>query len=559
MRILPFLIFSFLCTAVAGQNRIATLADRQIYGDYITPGDLIIDTPTRDQGGRREVIFYFMGKQWPGLRDNATLWMDGDKLGPLNEIKFCNTSKSLTPWRIQSARIKNIPYTRVVANGFTCNGLKHFELDGQSDSYPGLSAWPSDRKFLTGSFGFHVIGNLQGGHAYTVNVLDGGTIRMNGFEAQHAFSGVRINGGKEAITVASIEISNFYIHDTASGEGQYLGATFRPPYAKLKNLKVHHGVLARIAAEALQFQHLAGGTDVHHITIFAADTRWVSAFGPGQDTGIQWVVDSGENKLHHVIVDGYGSCGFMPFGSETVPAAGVSRVSNLLLNDGRDTGLYLHKSLSFGVRWVFDSIYFRGLTDTYYKETKRNTRNYYISRHHGADHFTFRNIFHDASKPKVFEDTSGIRFSAIRIRKLPAPAYVNSGFHEPAGKIRQWHPFYGAYFPVSRRDTMKIKAPTIWTAGDIAIETVGEYAFYKCLKTHIADLRRPAENPFFVRLTWDTNGVRSDRPTWDSTSPQSIFPPDDLRLVKGNYWKKLGLGFQEEFLDELFAQKTQDQ
>ena len=542
--------------SVFGQNRIATLADRDRYGDYISPGDLIIDTPSRISKGKRDVIYYFMPKQWPGLREGATIWFDGDKLGRLNEIKFCNTSQSLKPWHIESATFKNIPHTRVVTGSFVCQGLKHFELDGESSSFPGLAAWPSSRKFLSGTFGFHVVSKVIGGHGYAVNVRDGGSIRLNGFEAQHGFSGVRTNSGNYDITVESIEISNFYIHDTGNGEGQYLGATHKPPLAKLKNLRIHHGIIARTAAEALQVQHLAGGADIHHITIFAADVRWMNEFMAGQDTGIQWSVDAGENRLHHVIVDGFSSVGLMPFGSEELRTGGVSRISNVLFNDGRDTGMYLHKSTSFGVQWVFDSIYFRGFKATYYQQTGRRIRDFYVSRKNGHDQFSFKNIFHDGTKPKVFEDTVGIRVdlaSIVQI-KMPAPEYMNSGFYEPANRIKQWHPYYAPYFPVSRRDSVKIQVATQWDAGDIAIETQGTYRFYKCIKTHAADERTPANHPYFIRLSWDANGVRSDQPAWDGSSAQSDFPPDDLRLENNNYWKRLGLGFQENLLKDFHAE-----
>src|SRR5690349_5668022 len=296
--------------------------------------------------------------------------------------------------------------------------------------------------------------------------------------------------------------------------------------------------------------YLAGGADVHDVTIFAADVRWMNEFMSGQDTGIQWVVSAGENKLHHVLVDGYGSIGLMPFGSPEAGGTGSSRVSNVLFNDGRDTGIYLHNSTKFGIHWIFDSLYFRGPRATYYKQTGRKERDFYVGRRQSTDQFTFSNIVHDGSKPRVFQDTSGIKFSRLREKKLPAPEYVNSGFHEAANRIKQWHPFYAPYFPVSKRDSIGVKVPTQWEAGDIAIETVGEYAFYKCLKTHVADLRRPRENPLFVKLTWDVHGVRCDQPGFKESSLQSDFPPDDLRLVKDNYWKKLGIGFQEEMLNE---------
>lgn len=536
------LLISFSAVSL---NRIATIYDRELYGNYITPGDLIIDTPTKISNDKRDVVYYFMAKEWPGLREGATIWLDGEKLGVLHEIKFCNTSKTLTPWQIESAEIKNIPHTQVVASFFVCHGLKNLELNGESEYFPGLSNWPATRKFLTGAFGFHIVNNMMGGHGYSITVRDGGSIKLKGFEVQHGFSGVRINGGSYDITVESLEITNFYIHDTGDGEGQYLGATHKPPLSKLKNLKIHHGIIARTAAEALQVQHLVGGADIHHVTIYAADVRWMNAFGPGQDTGIQWSVDAGENKLHHVIVDGFGSVGMIPFGSNEKPTGGVSEVSNVLFNDGRDTGMYLHNSTSYGVHWLFDSIYFRGFNAVYYTETGRNERNYIISRKYGSDRMTFRNIFHDGSKPKVFEDTTGIKVNRIVKTKMPAPEYQNSGFYEPASRIKQWHQFYAPYFPVSYPDKVKTKKPTQWDAGDIAIETAGPYYFYKCIKTHAAPEKRPGDNPFFIRLTWDAKGVRSDQLEWDQGSVQSYFPPDDFRLKENNYWNKLGLGYHE--------------
>lgn len=537
-------IFGILISfASFGINRIATFYDQEIYGNYITPGDLIIDTPTKISPGERHVVYYFIAKQWPGLREGGTIWLDGEKLGVLTHIQFCNTSQNLNAWHIDSAKVKNIPHTQVITRNFACHGLKYFELNGESESYPGLSAWPDSRKFLTGGFGFHVINKILGGHGYSVTVRDGGAIKLNGFEVQHGFSGVRINGGNYDITVESIEISNFYIHDTGDGEGQYLGATHKPPFAKLKNLKIHDGIIARTAAEALQIQHLVGGADIHHITIYAADVRWMHEFMAGQDTGIQWVVDAGENELHHILVDGYGSIGLMPFGSDERPTGGVSKVSNVLFNDGRDSGMYLHKSTSFGVHWIFDSIYFRGFNALYYQETGRIERNYIISKKFGSDRFTFKNIIHDGSKPKVFQDAIGIEVGRIIEKKLPAPEYQNSGFYEPANRIKQWHQFYAPYFPISKPGSVKVQAHTQWDAGDIAIETNGLYFFYKCIKTHSAMQERPGENSYFIRLTWDANGVRSDRTEWDSNTSQSDFPPDDLRL-KNNYWKKLGVGYQ---------------
>jgi hypothetical protein len=542
--ILFALLGLFIGFSSLGLNRLATQPDIEIYGDYITIGDLIIDTPTKIVNGQREVVYYFMPTQWSGLREGGTIWLDGDKLGVLKEIQFCNTRETLMRWHIESAKVKNIPNTQVVTETFVCHGLKNFELNGESGFFPGLKQWPASRKFLTGAFGFHIINKMLGGHGCTVTVRDGGSIKLTGFEVQHGFSGVRLNGGNYDMTVESVEISNFYIHDTGNGEGQYLGATHKPPVAKLRNLKVHDGIIARTAAEALQLQHLVGGADIHHITIYAADTRWLDEFMMGQDTGIQWSVDAGENSLHHLIVDGYASVGMIPFGSDQTPIGGVSHVHNVLFNDGRDTGMYLHKSSSFGVHWIFDSIYFRGFNALYYKETGRKARNFIVSKKNGSDVVTINSLFHDGTKPKVFQDTTGLEIGYAKQKKLPAPQYENSGFSEPASRIKQWHQFYGPYFPVSKVDSAKVQVPTQWDAGDIAIETAGPYYFYKCIKAHSCTNERPADNPFFKQLTWDANGVRNDQPGWDEHTAQSCFPPDDLRLKKDSYWDKLNLGYQ---------------
>jgi hypothetical protein len=537
-------LFSFASSLA--RNRIATMADRAVYGDYITEGDLIIDTPTKFTPGGNEVIYYFMEKQWPLLRNGATIWLDGQKLGRLAVIKFTNTASPLKPWHIESAKIRNIPNTQVVANTFFCQGLKNFELNGESPEFPGLSQWPESRKFLTGSFGFHVIAKMFGGHGFHVSVLDGGRILMRGFEVQHGFSALRINGGDYDITVEDVEITNFYIHDTGDGEGMYLGATHAPPFAKLKNLKIYQGIIARTAAEALQLQHLAGGTDVHHITIRSANVRWMNEFMKGQDTGIQWNIESGENHLHHIIVDGFASVGLVPFGNEGNHAGARSIVSDILFNDGIDTGIYLHKSGSHGVDWNFENIYYRSFrSGCYYTSTGRPERKFIISEKNGLDNYSFRNIIHDGSKPSVFQDTikSRLKVKAISYRELPAPEYKNSGFIESAGRIRQWHQYYAKYFPSSKGG--KAQIPTDWQSGDIAIETEGDYSFYKCIQSHTSTNQRPGESPNFVKVTWDENGIRSDQYGWNPQTRQSNFPPDDLRLKDDNYWKGSGFGYNE--------------
>lgn len=548
MKILHFFFtLSWLMTislCAFSRNRIATEADRSIYGNYITPGDLIIDTPTKQNAGGSEVNYYFVSKQWPQLREGATVWFDGEKLGFLKIIKFSNSSSAIAGWHIERVRFKNIPSTRVVTEHLFCQGVKHFELDGESDLFPGIRALDNGKKFLTGNFGFHVISRIRQGHGYSISVTDGGTVTMKGFEVQHGFSGVRINHGDHDLTVAGIDISNFYIHDTGEGEGFYIGATHKPPFARISNLKIRNGIITRTAAEAIQVQHLVGGADIHNIVIRSADVRWMNAFMPGQDTGIQWSVDAGTNRMHHIIVDGFGSVGMVTFGSDTQPAPGRSQVSDIFFNDGLDIGMYLHKSAAYGIRWNFENVYYTGMNDDQnYARTGRPNRKFMISSRNGTDEYQFSGIYHDGSRMKVFQDTAHLQVEAPVTKALPEPEYINSGFTERASNIKQWHGSLAKYFPASQAG--KVTVTTCWNKGDIAIETEGEYGFYLCTRTHESDGTRPAKNENFVKLTWDENGTRSDAANWQRSIKQSVFPPDDLRLVPGSYWDIAGYGIKK--------------
>lgn len=527
-------------------NRIAGESDKLLYGDYITVGDLIIDTPTRNQDGIREVVYYFMVKQWPDLRENATIWIDGEKLGDIDFIRFNNTARELEPWHISSATIKNIPHTKVVTGGLLCAGLKHLVIDGESHHFPGLTKWDLNRKFTSGYFGFHIKNKKQ--HGIYGAVLDGGTITLKGFEVQFGFSGVRLLAGKEDITIEGINISNFYIHDTVRGEGFYIGSTQAGAKAKLKNLKIKNGFISRTAAESIQVQHLIGGSEIENVIIRNAANDWLHAFQPYQDNGIQWILSSGVNTLRNVIVDCFAANGICPFGSDVnmeIAKDGHGYAENILFNDGRNTLMYLHKSASAGYNWHYKNIYLRGFNETYSKNTGEPIKPYYISKKHGTDSITFESIIHDGSKEKIFEYEPTLNIGEVTLDKtLPAPKYINSGFGtQPAHKINIWHSTYGKYFDGADG------TPTVWEVDDIAIDARddgnGAYRFCKCIEAHttpLVDFLRPIDNPKFMLLSWDINGVRNDQPNWLASSEQSFFPPDDLRLADDCFWKNKGMG-----------------
>jgi hypothetical protein len=542
-------------------NRIAVEADKAIYGDYITVGDLIIDTPNKSfADGSKEVLYYFMVKDWPTLREGAVIWIDGEKLGYVRKIQFRNTANGQTPWLIKSASIKNIPHTKIVCGGLSCHGLLNLTVSGVSEKYQGLLRWSPSRRFATGHFGIHVkSANMFSGHGIELSTLNHGSVKIEGFEIQHGFSGVRLYSAAIDMFVSGIDISNFYIHDTCGGEGFYIGSTQAGTKAKIKNLKIKNGFLARTAAEAVQLQHMIGGAEVSDLIVYAADTDWLHAFQAHQDTAIQWVVASGFNKLSNVIVDGFAAQSLCPFGSDQDVAnasLGQSVVENILFNDGRKTGSYLHNSAHFGMNWTYKDLYYRAFNNTYSDRTGEKAVPYIISNRHGTDPVKYEKIIHDGSKPEIFENPNAVQIGEIVLDKsLPAPKYINSGFgNAPAHTIKIWHQYFGNYFDGPNY------TPTEWKFGEIAIDARedGTYVFCKCIQEHITatgtTVLRPKESPMFLQLTWDANGIRNDQAGHDATSAQSLFPPDDFRLAVDCYWKAKGMGVKniiqkEEIID----------
>src|SRR5690348_15155426 len=112
MRVLILILLS-VPYHLLGQNRLATQEDVTLYGDYITVGDLIIDTPTGIcADGINKLTYNRISTTFPGLRENAVIWVDGTKLGSFCEFRLLNGTET-APWHISSATVKPIPGTRM--------------------------------------------------------------------------------------------------------------------------------------------------------------------------------------------------------------------------------------------------------------------------------------------------------------------------------------------------------------------------------------------------------------------------------------------------------------
>lgn len=424
-------------------------------------GDLLIDSFTRD----RDVLIYKISESFPGLKEEATIWVDGNALEGCTSFKIFNGSDT-TPWHIKKAEIRVVQGTRQphiksnnVNYGFCCHGLEHLTFANiKSEGFGGK------------------------GFPFVVSVVGDGYIKIRDIEGVYGFASLRIPGNVEAIV--TLDISNFKVHDTVTGEGLYIGHAKTGPVTKFKGT-INTGTIARTACEALQLQHCAG-LDVYDITCFAANTEWICPFQPYQDTAIQWNCASGNNQLRNILVDSFASLGVNMFGGDGVGS--INKASNMLFYGGRGSGIRMDATCKKGGSWLFNDIHFGGWTDEYYTKTRVSGDPYLLPSMLGSDYLQINN------------------FSSNQISK---PEYVNSGFE--SSNIQQWKPYYLGHLQGGNQEVK-----TTWKKGEIVIETNGEYAFYRTLVDHQTDLISPKNSDKFEPVKWDGN----------------LLPPDDLRLVK---------------------------
>lgn len=537
-----FLMSAIWCNA---QNRVATLLDVAKYGTYITEGDLIIDRPTNGvpfADGINQLRYTTISKSFPGFKEYGTIWIDGSKIGKLCEIRFLNGTET-TPWHVSYVSIKPIPgtqvngvYTKNSYGGFLylIQGVKHLKVDGVSEAYTGLSNLQKG-DFLSGRFGFTgtSTGIFTGYHVFSISVLPGGSFDFSGFEGEHAFSVLRFQGGKYDGGVIKLKVRNGYIHDTES-EGMYIGATATYPYSRIE-ADISDVIIARSGSEGLQFQHLAGNSWVRSITMFSPDCGYLNQFQPGQDTGMQLNPDGGNTVIEKIVIDSWGSHGINAFGSDYLSTVKTTTVKNILLNNGRGEAFYIHPSCKYGMNWTLDSLFIRALNGEYYINSKTAKPNWIISTNNGTDQFTIGTNFY---------------------LNLPDVEYVNSGFHEPANKIKFYRKYYAKY--ITGLDTVRVQ----YKKGDIIIDRTpgSKPVFTKAINDFTATNTTPRNDKInCIVLTWDTNTVRSDQSTWNKSLPQFNYPPDDLRVRRDNYYGKLNIGFVEEGLtyEELLTIKKE--
>jgi hypothetical protein len=532
-------------------NRLATSGDVTTYGNGMQVNDIIIDTPTATAGGTLEYANTTLGTTFSGARTGFTLWIKGD-VGEWHRFYIGNGGSviSQSNTEVTPCYIKPLPGTRVVfrqtANSNTgylmsVNDFKHLVVDWESDLYPGMRDGLGVNVFQTNSHGCKFYAgdgtNFYSGGAnqFVLFGVDQGTYHVKGGEYSHGFAAIRLHAANANITWKRLTIQRPYIHDTCTGEGYYIGMTSGTPVPKFATFLLEDFLIVRTATEAVQLQHFMRGDNrgyVRNFMVFASGADWLNPFGANQDNGIQYLPAEGDTYMMNFIVDGFGDNGIIINGSDqgtqkTQPVV----VANGLINDGRNTGLYFNANTTNGLTHEWRKLYFRGFNNTYGESG--TARDFVISQNNGNEIHKFISCQWDGSKGSLFQASGGYEIQGFTNGAMNAPVYVNSGFYEAAEKFEHWKATYTAGGAVA------------YKTGDIVanIENGVEYAFYKSKTNHNATATRPsADTTNWQRLTWDESGTRSDQLGWSSGDTQSIYPPDDFRLVSDNVWNKKGLG-----------------
>lgn len=532
-------------------NRVVTEADITDSKSPLKAGHILLDTPTRmNPDGTGKLSFSNISASFKGFSEK--IWLDCNKLPTLNEIRFSNGSET-NPWPVDGIEISPLPGTqlKIEANELThpgyvflVHGLKYLHLNFTNDAYPGLTKDPYLRKFMSGAFGLKMNANREGGQMFSITMLDGGVCKINGIEVSGGFAAFRIQGLPMDWKV-SLELDNFYLHDSRSGELIYAGSTKEAPFVKLTNVKIRNGLLVRSACESLQVQHLSETSLIENIQIVAPDTDYLSAFQNFHSTVAQYSIESGIHVMRNITIDGGGSNVLNLFGSDdrTVDPESKVEISNILFNDFRGIGIYPHVSLKGGMIWNLSNLIFRKANNLYYENTGVTKLDFFIDNPGGTDRISFNKIIYDNSKKLLFRDPSKYTIGEILNEETPDIEYINSGFYEPMSCIKQWTQFYGYYFPVSKGGTIQV--PVFYRKGWILIDSEDghERTFHKCLNDHTATSIRPKnDNINYLHLTWDANGMRNDQPAWNKELEQSNQPPDILILKTGSYYKEKGMG-----------------
>jgi hypothetical protein len=543
-------------------NRVANSTDVATYAtitrNQLVVGDIIIDTATNTASGKNGVFYTNIASTFSTARVGFTVWVNPT----LNTLYALRLNNSGTLWSGMSTASNPVTIrplggqVKIVSDPssaarLSVNDLEYVTITGEIDSFPGMKyPWSG---FLTNKFGFLI--DDSGTWDETSNMVELGTnvgckgFAIRGLEIIGGFAAVRSMFANSTGLLDYLTLERLYIHDGAS-EGFYIGMTGGSPRPEFKMLTLRDVIVARRGTELVQLQNLVKSAQkayVKNFVAYAADCDWKAPFGGGQDNGIQWLVEEGDNILEKFILDGCAFSGVHIHGyTQGSPDSVRSVVRNALVQDTRDLSMYINADASNGCQKEVRDMFFRKFNQTY-NEIGTATHNYAFSANNGTDIVLLNRLTWDkGAKTQMFQAISTTYHTPPTLTidaTLADPTYNNHGFpNKNAEQIESWTELIGAGSLSGTANSYK--------AGDIAQDFVvgNPVVMYLCLSDHTCTpLTKPSIDPVhWTPITWDSDGNPSYSGSYSGTI-FSYYPPDDFRLAANSFWNQKGFGLRSNF------------
>jgi hypothetical protein len=550
-------------------NRVANSADVITYAvttrNQLQVGDVILDTATSTANGKNGIFYTDIATRFSTARTGFTVWISSS-LTPMYALSFSNNG---TLWSGKSTVSSPITFRplggqiRIIgepiattAKRLSFNDMEYVDVVGELDAYPGMKYnWSG---FLPGTFGLYI--DNSDSYDQQAQMIEAESnagvkgIRMRGVEIAGGFSDFRCMFANSAAKLEYLTLHRNLFHSGYS-EGVYIGMTSGSPRPEFGMLSIVDCIFACRGTEEVQVQNLVKSSTkayIKNIIMYAADGAWKAPFSgaAGQDNGVQWLVEEGDNIFEKFILDGCAFTGFHIHGyAQGTPDARRAVVRNGLIQDSRNISFYLNVDNAQGCGKEIRDMFLRKYNQTY-TELVGSSTNYAFSSNNGSATDTVlinRLTWDKGTKTTLFQSQStnyqipaGASVAVVEDPTLVEPSYFNHGFpNKNAEQIEIWFQNYGV--------GPNIGTPITYNAGDIVMNfVIGVLpVYYHCKSTHssTAGTKPNLDATHWDPIVWDANGKPSYDPSYNGV-PFNYHPPLDFRLTADSYWNKKGYGLR---------------
>lgn len=547
-------------------NRVANSTDAATYAlttrNQMQVGDVILDAATSTSNGKSGIFYTDIASRFSTARTGFTVWISAT-LTPMYAISFSNNG---TLWSGKSTAAAPITFRplggqvriigepiAVTAKRLSFNDMEYVSIVGETDAYPGMKyPWSG---FLTGKFGIY-IDNADSfdQQAQMIEAESNAGIKgiaMRGVEIGGGFADFRCMFANSTARLDYVSLIRCIFH-TGYSEGLYIGMTSGTPRPEFKLLSVQDCIFACRGTEEIQVQNLVKSATkayIRNVILFAPDCAWKAPFSgaQGQDNGVQWLVEEGDNIFEKFILDGGAFTGFHVHGfAQGTPDFRRAVIRNGLMQDSRHLSFYMNVDNAQGCPKEIRDIYTRKYNQTY-NELGGASTSYAFSSNNGSATDTVlinKMTWDKGAKTSMFQSQSTnyqIPPGAVTDdNTLVEPSYNNHGFpNKNAEQIEIWFQNYGVGSLTGTAIT--------YNAGDIVMKFVigVPTLYYHCKSTHSSTAgTQPNLDPtHWDPIIWDANGKPSYDVVYNGTGV-SYFPPLDFRLTADSFWNKKGYGLR---------------